>query len=144
MIITRRILLTAMVTVALVALVALGETPQSGQAAGVLRANAQNEIVLDEPAIVANTLLPAGTYKLHSRASGTTHQVYFMREETLRTVFPETSSVEVYDEAARVKSDTKLRSNAAEVTTLHYYVEEDGTMHIVSADIKGESHSHIF
>ena len=138
--IARRILFTAMV---IVALVVLTDTALSGQTAGVLRANAKHEIVLDKPAIVDNTLLPPGTYKVHSQASSTTHQVYFMREVTLRAVFPETSSVVVYDEAARVKSDTKLRSNVAEITELHY-VEEDGTMHIVSADIKGESHSHIF
>lgn len=138
MIRTRTILL--MVSVALAA---VSQAAQPCQASGELRANAQNEIVLDQPAIVANTWLPAGTYKVHSKASGTAHQVYFMRETKLETVFPQTSSVVVYEEAARINSETKLRDSTAKVTTLHY-VEQDGSMRIVSAEIKGESHSHVF
>lgn len=136
----RRILLAAMV---IAALVVFTQVAQSQQTSGVLRANAQHEIVLDQPAMVGNVMVPAGTYKVHSHVSDGTHQVHFMREMTLTTVHPESSSVVVYDEAAKANCDTQLSANAPEVTALNY-TKENGTMRIVSADVEGESHSHIF
>jgi hypothetical protein len=139
-VIARRILFAAVV---IVALLFLSDTALTGQTTGVFRANAQGEIVLDKPAIVGNTVLPAGTYSVHSHGSGAKQQVHFMQEVTLTTVHPESSSVIVYDEAGRVTCDVKERANAAEVTALHF-VEENGTLRIVSADIKGEAHTHVF
>lgn len=138
--IARRILLAAMV---IVALVVFTQAAQSQQTSGVLRANAQHEIVLDQPAMVGTTMLPAGTYKVHSHVADGVHQVHFMREMKLETVHPESSSVEVYDETGKVNCDTQLAANAPEVTALNY-VKEDGMTRIVSADIEGESHSHVF
>ena len=138
--IAKRVLLAAMVIVAFIVFM---QVTQSQQTSGVLRANAQHEIVLDQPAMVGNTMLPAGTYKVHSHVVDGTHQVHFMRETTLETVHPESSSVVVYDEAGKANCDTTLSANAPEVTALSY-VQENGTMRILSADIEGESHAHIF
>jgi hypothetical protein len=138
-VIAKRILFAA---VLIVAVLFLSGRAQPGQAVGAFLANAQGEIILDRPAVVGNTLLPAGTYRVHSHGSGK-QQVHFMQEITITTVHPESSSVIVYDEAGRIDCEVKDRASAAEVTALHF-VEENGTLRIVSAEIKGEAHTHIF
>lgn len=138
--ITRKVFFGAIV---IVALVFLTDAVLYSQTTGVLRANDLHEIVLDRPAIVGTTVLPPGTYTVHSHIADGQQQVHFMREMTLSVVHPESSSVVVYDEAGRVKCDVQLRANAAPVTALNY-VEENGKLRIVSAEIEGEMHVHVF
>ncbi len=126
------------------AFVLLANSTVSGQATGVIRANAQGEIALDRPAMVGNVELLPGRYFVHSHNTGARQEVHFMQEMTLSTVHPESSDVIVYNESGRVSCDTKARDSAEQVTALHFIVEANGTMRITSADIKGESHTHLF
>ncbi len=131
--------------VAIVAVfVLLADATASAQATGIIRANAQGEILLDQPAVIGTIELPPGRYFVHSHKSGARQEVHFMQEMTLSTVHPESSDVIVYNEVGRVSCDTKARDSAEQVTALHFIVEANGTMRIVSADIKGESHAHVF
>jgi hypothetical protein len=135
----KKILLTALFIVAFVVLTITA----TAQRTGVIYANSQHEIVLDKAAWVGKTLLPVGTYTVHSHGSGAKQQVHFAQEMTLTQVHPEYSSVNVYDEVGKVDCNTASLSKATEVTALHF-VEDNGVMRIVSADIAGQTHSHIF
>jgi hypothetical protein len=135
----RRLLFAALVIVALVML----PNETRAQQSGAIVANAQHEIVLDKEAWLGNTLLPAGTYTVHSHGSGASQQIHFAQEMTLTEVHPVTSVVVVYDERGKTECKTASLSKAADVTTVHYVVE-NGQMRIVSVDIRGQDHSHVF
>ncbi len=135
----KKVLLIALVIVAFVLLAVMVQAQQ----AGTILANAQHEVTLDKAAWLGKTLLPAGTYTVHSHGSGEKQQVHFAQELLLTEVHPETSIVTVYDEVGKAECDTTSLSKAASVTAVHF-VEDNGVRRITSVDIDGQAHSHVF
>lgn len=135
----KRLLLAALVIVAFVLL----SNDARAQQSGVILANEQHEIVLEKDAWLGKTLLPAGTYLVHSHGSGAEQQIHFAQEMTLTEVHPVTSVVTVYDERGKVECKTASLSKAADVTAVRF-ITEDAKMRIISVDIRGQSHSHVF
>lgn len=136
----KRLLLTLLMVAALL-LLSKPTHAQSKVNTGVIRADSQGDIVLEQPAYLGKTLLPAGSYRVHSHGSGPNQQIHFEREITLSVVHPESSSVIVYNEAGRVDCAAEKQPKKSGETILHY-VEENGVMRIVSVDIQGEAESH--
>ncbi len=134
-------LVLALIVVLAVVVLSDSAQPQSQVATGFIRANSQGEIVLEEPAYFGKSLLPAGTYRVHSHGSGPNQQIHFEQEQTITTVHPESSSVIVYSEAGRANCTTEKLPAASGETTLHF-VQEKGVMRIVSVEIRGESELH--
>ncbi len=133
----RRIVQTMLVVLACVLLSAAQTQPT-----GTILANEQHQIVLDKPAWFGNTLLPAGTYQVHSHGSGDMQQVHFTQEVTLTEVHPEYSTVVVFDEVGKSECKADALPKAAEVSAVQF-VEQGGEMRIVSVSIEGQAHAHV-
>lgn len=136
-----RRLLLGLFVIALLVLFTDSAPAQAQPATGIIRADSQGDIVLSQPAYLGKTLLPAGSYRVHSHGSGEKQEIHFEREMTLSVVHPESSSVIVYDEAGRVDCSTEKLPKKSGQTTVHYVMDK-GVMRLVSVEIEGESDMH--
>lgn len=127
--------------IALLFVLAASASAQPLAETGIIRADSQGDIILDQPAYLGKTLLPAGSYRVHSHGSGEKQKIHFEREMTLSVVHPESSSVIVYDEAGRVDCSAQKLPKESGQTTVHYVMQK-GVMRLVSVEIQGESDLH--
>ena len=134
-------LLLGLFVIALLVVLTESATAQAQPETGIIRADSQGDIVLAKPAYLGKTLLPAGSYRVHSHGSGEKQEIHFEREMTLSVVHPESSSVIVYNEAGRTDCNAEKLPKESGQTIVHYVMEK-GVMRLVSVEIQGESDMH--
>lgn len=109
-----------------------------------IKANPYGEIVLDQPMMVGNTVMPAGKYMLHSDvAADGKHSIHFVEETKRMEVHPVTSEIVYSEHVAQVACGTELGKDIPSTTAV-YYTQDASGMHLNRAVIKGEQHVHLF
>ncbi len=110
----------------------------------LIKANEFGEIVLEQRAKFGNTVLPPGTYFLHSDVTDTgDHQVHFQQETRRMEVYPQTSEIVYTEEVARVRCRTDIRMDRPDMTAI-YYTQDPSGIQAKEITVKGEMHLHVF
>ncbi len=107
-----------------------------------IKANDRGEIVLDRSATVAGTILPPGTYTLHSEVKDGKHYVHFVEGSKQLEVHPETFEIDFSKHAAETQCTTEPGTTAS--TTAVFFTETPSGMQIQRVELQGEGHVHTF
>ncbi len=126
---------------AVVALVVLGAV--ASEQVQCIKANEQGEIVLQREARVADKILPPGKYMLHSENAGGKHYVHFVEEARNLDISPESSEQFLPSHVAEVQVTTEDAATKFSRDAI-YVIEGPAGWRITKAEIRGESHVHVF